>query len=149
SRMECAVSEETEPANASNQEQQEPQEQDEQNKQAAAVPAPPVPAPAAPGAAGPPPAPPAAPVVGGPGLGYNVPPAHQPSAPIPSPQTFFETRWPGPGEKGGRYVPLAVLAGALGFAVFVPLSRVGIGWFLGGLIAAAAVAVVALRSGAA
>jgi hypothetical protein len=40
---------------------------------------------------------------------------------------------------------LAVLGGALGFAVFVPLGRVGIGWVLGGLSAGVGVAVMAKR----
>lgn len=63
---------------------------------------------------------------------------------------FFEERWPGPTKLGGLPMPLAVLAGALAFAVFVPLNRpaVGIGWFLGGLVAAIAVGVVAWRSDA-
>ncbi|MGW4291661.1 DUF4153 domain-containing protein [Micromonospora chersina] len=55
----------------------------------------------------------------------------------PRPRTprtsFLGARWPGPKQATGRAVPLAVLAGALGAAFFVPLSRVGIGWFLGWL----------------
>ncbi|MFG3302159.1 DUF4153 domain-containing protein [Micromonospora chersina] len=55
----------------------------------------------------------------------------------PRPRTprtsFLGVRWPGPKQATGRAVPLAVLAGALGAAFFVPLSRVGIGWFLGWL----------------
>ncbi|KAB1909355.1 DUF4153 domain-containing protein, partial [Micromonospora sp. AMSO31t] len=55
----------------------------------------------------------------------------------PRPRTprtsFLGARWPGPKPATGRAVPLAVLAGALGAAFFVPLSRVGIGWFLGWL----------------
>ncbi|MFU8870479.1 DUF4153 domain-containing protein [Micromonospora sp. SL4-19] len=52
----------------------------------------------------------------------------------PTPRTsFLSARWPGPKQATGRAVPLAVLAGALGTAFFVPLSRVGIGWFLGWL----------------
>ncbi|NES26875.1 DUF4173 domain-containing protein [Micromonospora terminaliae] len=55
----------------------------------------------------------------------------------PRPRTprtsFLGARWPGPKQATGRAVPLAVLAGALGTAFFVPLSRVGIGWFLGWL----------------
>ncbi|MET8836374.1 DUF4153 domain-containing protein [Micromonospora sp. NPDC004540] len=47
--------------------------------------------------------------------------------------SFLGARWPGPKQATGRAVPLAVLAGALGIAFFVPLSRVGIGWFLGWL----------------
>ncbi|MFI6132643.1 DUF4153 domain-containing protein [Micromonospora sp. NPDC051141] len=56
--------------------------------------------------------------------------ASRPRAPRTS---FLGARWPGPKPATGRAVPLAVLAGALGSAVFVPLSRVGIGWFLGWL----------------
>ncbi|MFD2764220.1 DUF4153 domain-containing protein [Micromonospora eburnea] len=52
----------------------------------------------------------------------------------PTPRTsFLSARWPGPKQGTGPAVPLAVLAGALGTAFFVPLSRVGIGWFLGWL----------------
>ncbi|OKI87606.1 DUF4153 domain-containing protein [Micromonospora sp. CB01531] len=52
----------------------------------------------------------------------------------PAPRTsFLGTHWPGPKPATGRAVPLAVLAGALGTAFFVPLSQVGIGWFLGWL----------------
>jgi Domain of unknown function (DUF4153) len=40
---------------------------------------------------------------------------------------------------------LAVACGALGFAVFVPLGRVGVGWVLGGLCAGVGVAVMAKR----
>ena len=52
----------------------------------------------------------------------------------PTPRTsFLSARWPGPKQGTGRAVPLAVLAGALGTAFFVPLNRVGIGWVLGWL----------------
>ncbi|MEU8260362.1 DUF4173 domain-containing protein [Micromonospora sp. NPDC048999] len=52
----------------------------------------------------------------------------------PTPRmSFLSARWPGPKQETGRAAPLAVLAGALGTASFVPLSRVGIGWFLGWL----------------
>ncbi|MFI7425488.1 DUF4153 domain-containing protein [Micromonospora sp. NPDC049836] len=52
----------------------------------------------------------------------------------PQPRTsFLGARWPGPKQATGRAVPLAVLAGALGTAFFVPLNSVGIGWFLGWL----------------
>ena len=54
------------------------------------------------------------------------------------------TRWPGPAPAKGWAVPAAVLAGALGLAVFLPLGRTGIGWFLGCLTLVAGVAV---RSG--
>ncbi|MFG3600831.1 DUF4153 domain-containing protein [Micromonospora chersina] len=86
------------------------------------VPAPPVAAPPHPGA-----------VHGAqPWGGY---PPHAGWTPRPrTPRTsFLGARWPGPKQATGRAVPLAVLAGALGTAFFVPLSRVGIGWFLGWL----------------
>ncbi|MFG1655303.1 DUF4153 domain-containing protein [Micromonospora chersina] len=86
------------------------------------VPAPPVAAPPYPGA-----------VHGAqPWGGY---PPHAGWTPRPrTPRTsFLGARWPGPKQATGRAVPLAVLAGALGTAFFVPLSRVGIGWFLGWL----------------
>ncbi|MFJ8577168.1 DUF4153 domain-containing protein [Micromonospora sp. NPDC093277] len=56
-----------------------------------------------------------------------------PRPPQPPRTSFLSARWPGPKQGTGRAVPLAVLAGALGTAFFVPLSRVGIGWFLGWL----------------
>ncbi|WP_233601151.1 DUF4153 domain-containing protein, partial [Micromonospora solifontis] len=58
-----------------------------------------------------------------------------PWGPRPSvPRTsFLGVRWPGPKQAAGRAVPFGVLAGALGVAFFVPLNRVGIGWFLGWL----------------
>ncbi|MCW3814737.1 DUF4173 domain-containing protein [Micromonospora sp. DR5-3] len=55
-----------------------------------------------------------------------------PRPPVPR-TSFLGARWPGPKPATGRAVPLAVLAGALGTAFFVPLNRVGIGWFLGWL----------------
>ncbi|MFE9653091.1 DUF4153 domain-containing protein [Micromonospora sp. NPDC006431] len=55
-----------------------------------------------------------------------------PRPPVPR-TSLLGARWPGPKPATGRAVPLAVLAGALGTAFFVPLSRVGIGWFLGWL----------------
>ncbi|MGC5661540.1 DUF4153 domain-containing protein [Micromonospora sp. WMMD723] len=55
-------------------------------------------------------------------------------APVPPPPSFLSTRWPGPGPATGWAVPAAVLAGALGVACFVPLTRTGIGWFLGWLV---------------
>ncbi|MFE9694982.1 DUF4153 domain-containing protein [Micromonospora sp. NPDC005806] len=61
-----------------------------------------------------------------PGVGWTPRPA------VPR-TSFLGARWPGPKQANGRAVPLAVLAGALGTAFFVPLSRVGIGWFLGWL----------------
>ncbi|MGX4656444.1 DUF4153 domain-containing protein [Micromonospora sp. SCSIO 07396] len=55
-------------------------------------------------------------------------------APVPPPPSFLSARWPGPRPATGWAVPAAVLAGALGVAFFVPLSRTGIGWFLGWLV---------------
>ncbi|WKU04331.1 DUF4153 domain-containing protein [Micromonospora sp. HUAS LYJ1] len=55
-------------------------------------------------------------------------------APTPTPPSFLSTRWPGPRPATGWAVPAAVLAGALGVAFFVPLTRTGIGWFLGWLV---------------
>ncbi|MEU7959605.1 DUF4153 domain-containing protein [Micromonospora humida] len=55
-------------------------------------------------------------------------------APVPPPPSFLSTRWPGPAPATGWAVPAAVLAGALGVAFFVPLTRTGIGWFLGWLV---------------
>ncbi|MET8910819.1 DUF4153 domain-containing protein [Micromonospora sp. NPDC004551] len=97
----------------------------------AGTPAMPVaPAPVAQSNVAPPPAAPAYPAQpwGGypPGAGWTP----RPREPRTS---FLGARWPGPKQATGRAVPLAVLAGALGTAFFVPLSRVGIGWFLGWL----------------
>ncbi|WDZ86246.1 DUF4153 domain-containing protein [Micromonospora cathayae] len=64
--------------------------------------------------------------------------------PKPPGPTFFQRYWPGPKPAQGRAVPLAVLVGALGVAFFVPLSRTGIGWFLGWLALTAGV-VAAVR----
>ncbi|MGW4498090.1 DUF4153 domain-containing protein [Micromonospora sp. NPDC004336] len=71
--------------------------------------------------------------------------AFQPFPPRPS---FLATRWPGPTAARGRSAPLAVLAGALGLAAFVPLSRTGIGWFLGWLTLTVAVVLAVRRAGA-
>ncbi|MFG2058672.1 DUF4153 domain-containing protein [Micromonospora sp. NPDC048930] len=87
-----------------------------------------------------PPAPPARPLPGQPHPApqpwQTFPP--QPGAPwAPRPAvprtSFLGAPWPGPKQAAGRAVPLGVLAGALGTAFFVPLDRVGIGWFLGWL----------------
>ena len=48
-------------------------------------------------------------------------------------QTFRKKHWTGPKAEHGWAVPAGVLAGALGFLIFLPLNRVGIGWFLGWL----------------
>lgn len=63
-------------------------------------------------------------------------------------QRFRQRNWPGPKQVQGRAVPAGVLAGALGFLVFLPLDRVGIGWFLGWLAVAAGVAFAVRKSGA-
>ncbi|WP_309227248.1 DUF4153 domain-containing protein [Micromonospora thermarum] len=66
---------------------------------------------------------------------------YRPAPPGPS---WFQRHWPGPKPAQGRAVPAAVLAGALGLAFFVPLSRTGIGWFLGWLALTVGV-VIAIR----
>ncbi|MBU8859054.1 MULTISPECIES: DUF4153 domain-containing protein [unclassified Micromonospora] len=107
---------------------------------------------AAPGAQGAPGTPP--PHGGGPmaappypGMGWGGHPQAQTWAPRPPvPRTsFLGARWPGPKAATGRAAPLAVLAAAVGSAVFVPLGRVGVGWFLGWLTLTLAV-VLAVRS---
>ncbi|WP_435148510.1 DUF4153 domain-containing protein [Micromonospora aurantiaca (nom. illeg.)] len=82
-----------------------------------------------------------------PGMGWSGHPQAPTWAPRPQvPRTsFLGARWPGPKAATGRAVPLAVLAAAVGSAVFVPLGRVGIGWFLGWLTLTLAV-VLAVRS---
>ncbi|WP_174533282.1 DUF4153 domain-containing protein [Micromonospora chalcea] len=82
-----------------------------------------------------------------PGAGWTG----HPQAPVWAPQprtprtSFLGARWPGPKKATGRAVPLAVLAGAVGSAAFVPLGRVGVGWFLGWLTLTVAV-VLAVRA---
>ena len=61
-------------------------------------------------------------------------------------QTFREKHWPGPKKAQGWAVPAGVLAGALGFLIFLPLNRVGIGWFLGWLALTLGVAFAVRRS---
>ncbi|MEU8234516.1 DUF4153 domain-containing protein [Actinoplanes sp. NPDC048967] len=61
-------------------------------------------------------------------------------------QTFRKKHWPGPKEARGWAVPAGVLAGALGFLIFLPLNRVGIGWFLGWLALTLGVAFAVRRS---
>ncbi|WP_328339809.1 DUF4153 domain-containing protein [Micromonospora sp. NBC_00421] len=94
------------------------------------------PVPPGPGAPPVPPGPGAPPVPPGAGARpapyWGGPPASW--APQPPPPSFLSTRWPGPRPATGWAVPAAVLVGALGVAFFVPLSRTGIGWFLGWLI---------------
>ncbi|GIH16732.1 DUF4153 domain-containing protein [Rugosimonospora africana] len=99
---------------------------------AVAGPMPPQPAvagpmPPQPAVAGPPAPQPARPVPVAPFPGFGPPHA---AAPAPS---FFQTRWPGPASERGVEVPLAVIAGALGLAIFLPLGSTGIGWLLAGL----------------
>ncbi|KAB1905593.1 DUF4173 domain-containing protein, partial [Micromonospora sp. AMSO1212t] len=117
-------------------------------------------APGAQPASGPPPAPGTQRAPGTPpphGVGPPAPPyagvgwGGQPQAPgwtprPPVPRTsFLGAKWPGPKAATGRAAPLAVLAAAVGSAVFVPLGRVGVGWFLGWLTLTLAV-VLAVRS---
>ncbi len=66
--------------------------------------------------------------------------------PVPRGPSFFERHWPGPKPARGRAVPVAVLAGAVGLAFFVPLGRTGIGWFLGWLALTAGVVFAVRRS---
>lgn len=82
-----------------------------------------------------------------PGMGWSGHPQGPTWTPRPQvPRTsFLGARWPGPKAATGRAVPLAVLAAAVGSAVFVPLGRVGVGWFLGWLTLTLAV-VLAVRS---
>ncbi|MDG4796308.1 DUF4153 domain-containing protein [Micromonospora sp. WMMD1082] len=83
------------------------------------------------------------------------PPGHRPPGSpydfrrLPPPPSFFDRVWPGPAPARGRATPLAVLAGALGVAAFVPLGRTGIGWFLGWLVLTAGVVVAVRRHTAA
>ncbi|WFE96539.1 DUF4153 domain-containing protein [Micromonospora sp. WMMD987] len=69
-----------------------------------------------------------------------------PWIPQPPPPSFLSIRWPGPRPGSGWAVPAAVLAGALGVAFFVPLTRTGIGWFLGWLILTAGVVAAVRKS---
>ncbi|MEU4218235.1 DUF4153 domain-containing protein [Actinoplanes sp. NPDC026623] len=66
--------------------------------------------------------------------------------PRPPQKTFSEKHWPGPAAARGMAVPAGVLAGALGFAFFLPLTTSGIGWFLAWLALAAGVAFAVRRS---
>ncbi|MFG1777034.1 DUF4153 domain-containing protein [Micromonospora sp. NPDC049048] len=73
---------------------------------------------------------------------------YRPYQPIPRPPSFLDTRWPGPAPARDRAVPAAILAGALGLAFFVPLTRTGIGWFLGWLALTVAAVFAVRRTGA-
>lgn len=82
-----------------------------------------------------------------PGMGWGghpQAPGWTPRPPVPR-TSFLGARWPGPKAATGRAAPLAVLAAAVGSAAFVPLGRVGVGWFLGWLTLTLAV-VLAVRS---
>ncbi|MET8153982.1 DUF4173 domain-containing protein [Actinoplanes sp. NPDC049668] len=73
--------------------------------------------------------------------------AYQRYQPPPSRwQKFREKHWPGPAKAAGWAVPAAVLAAALGFVLFVPLNRTGIGWFLGWLVLTAGVVAAVRRT---
>ncbi|MFD6666036.1 DUF4153 domain-containing protein [Micromonospora chalcea] len=101
--------------------------------------------PHAPGMPPPPGRPMGAPPYPGPGwTGHPQAPVWAPRPPTPR-TSFLGARWPGPKKATGRAAPLAVLAGAVGSAVFVPLGRVGVGWFLGWLTLTVAV-VLAVRA---
>ncbi len=78
-------------------------------------------------------------------LGYPPPGAAYSFRPGPPPPSFFDRAWPGPRPVRNRATPLAVLAGALGVAAFVPLGRTGLGWFLGWLVLTAGVTVAVRR----
>lgn len=76
-------------------------------------------------------------------------PAPYPFRPYPpraEQPSFLATHWPGPGPSQARAIPVAVLAGALGLASFVPLTSTGIGWLLGWLTLTVAVAVAVTRT---
>lgn len=60
--------------------------------------------------------------------------------PPPPPPGFVATRWPGPAYGGGPAAWLSALAGGIAFAVALPLTRPGLGWFLVGLVCTVAVA---------
>ncbi|MEO3818467.1 DUF4153 domain-containing protein [Plantactinospora sp. B24E8] len=86
--------------------------------------------------------------------GWPAAPGYAPARPYhvslgPPPPSFLQTRWPGPKPGRGWAVPAAVLAGALGQALFVPLNRTGIGWLLGWLALTIGVVVVVRRHTAA
>ncbi|WP_233604724.1 DUF4153 domain-containing protein [Micromonospora sp. HM5-17] len=82
------------------------------------------------------------------GPGFAPAPPRVDFTPLPRPPSFLQTRWPGPQAGQGWAVPAAVLAGALGLAFFVPLSRTGIGWLLGWLVLTVGVVVAVWRAAA-
>ncbi|MBQ1075844.1 DUF4173 domain-containing protein [Micromonospora sp. C31] len=82
------------------------------------------------------------------GVPSGVPTPYRGYQPVPHPPSFLDTRWPGPAPARDRAVPAAVLAGALGLAFLVPLTRTGIGWFLGWLALTVAVVLAVRRTGA-
>ncbi|TBL34096.1 DUF4173 domain-containing protein [Verrucosispora sp. SN26_14.1] len=114
---------------------------------AASPPAQRIPETAAPGQVAPGPAlsaaPPGAP--GPPVPGYRTTGSPYEFRPRPLQPSFLDRAWPGPAPASDRATPLAVLAGALGVAAFVPLGRTGVGWFLGWLVLTAAVLVAVRR----
>ncbi|MCI4064442.1 DUF4173 domain-containing protein [Micromonospora sp. R77] len=94
------------------------------------------------------PGPVAAPPHPGPAWGGHPPQQPQlwvPRPPKPPRTSFLGAAWPGPKPATGWATPAAVLAGALGSAFFVPLSRTGIGWFLGWLALTVGVLVAVRR----
>ncbi|MGN9765422.1 DUF4153 domain-containing protein [Micromonospora sp. SD12] len=82
------------------------------------------------------------------GVPSGAPAPYRGYQPVPRPPSFLDTRWPGPAPARDRAVPAAILAGALGLAFFVPLTRTGIGWFLGWLALTVAVVLAVRRTGA-
>lgn len=82
------------------------------------------------------------------GVPSGAPAPYRGYQPVPHPPSFLDTRWPGPAPARDRAVPAAILAGALGLAFFLPLTRTGIGWFLGWLALTVAVVLAVRRTGA-
>ncbi|WP_431727605.1 DUF4153 domain-containing protein [Verrucosispora sp. TAA-831] len=76
---------------------------------------------------------------------YRVPGSPYDFRSRPLQPSFLDRAWPGPAPARDRATPLAVLAGALGVAAFVPLGRTGVGWFLGWLVLTAGVLVAVRR----
>lgn len=69
--------------------------------------------------------------------------------PTPWPPPALVRRWPGPAGPAGRIVLAGAAATGVAAAIFVPLSRPGIGWLLFALVAAAVAVAVAREAGAA